>query len=184
MSVTMEHPLVTILLFLIIGPMAYGSWLAAPWVPTLSKQRKLLVDNLTLSPTSIIYDLGCGSGSILFEFAHRYPDAQCIGYDVALFPLCLGWLTKLRHPKRFKNVHLKFGNLFKKHFGNADLVVAFLMAKAYPKFIATLSRELKPSATVVIEAWPFPTIEPTEIIRGDKLLPWYVYKNAKEKLET
>lgn len=180
------HPLLFFILFVIIGTMAWGSILAAPWVPTLSAQRKLLVDNLDLSALDprlrgdngmmTIYDLGCGSGSILFEFADRYPNAKCIGYDVALFPLFIGLIVKLRHPIKYKNVSLRFGNFFKKHFADADVVVAFLMQKAYPKFIATLKRELKPNALIAIEAWPLPEIEPVQTIRGEKLVPWYVYR--------
>ncbi len=164
--------------FIIIGTMAWGCVLAAPWVPTLSAQRKLLVENLVIDDASTIYDLGCGSGSILFEFADRYPRARCIGYDVALLPLFLGYLVKFRHPVRYKNVSLRFGNFFTKHFSDADVVVAFLMQKAYPKFIATLKRELKPEAVVAIEAWPFPNVEPVQTIRGDRLVPWYIYHRS------
>ncbi len=177
--------------FIIVGTMAWGAILAAPWVPTLKAQRKLLVDNLDLleapsdspinggelSPT--IYDLGCGSGSILFEFADHYPNAKCIGYDVALFPLFIGLIVKLRHPIKYKNVSLRFGNFFKQHFADADVVVAFLMQKAYPKFIATLKRELKPAALIAIEAWPLPDIEPIQMIKGEKLVPWYVYRGLR-----
>lgn len=170
------HPIVFTIFFVIIGTMAWGSLLAAPWVPTLSAQRKLLVDNLEIDSVSTIYDLGCGSGSIIFEFADRYPDAKCIGYDVALFPLFIGLIVKLRHPIKYKNVSLRFGNFFKKHFSDADVVVAFLMQKAYPKFIATLKRELKPGAIIAIEAWPLPDIEPMQTIKGEKLVPWYIYR--------
>lgn len=169
------HEILFFIFFILIATMAWGAMLAAPWVPTLSAQRKLLVDNLIIAPTSTIYDLGCGSGSILFEFADRYPNATCIGYDVALFPLFLGWMTKYRHPKRYKNVSLKFGNFFNRPFTDADVVVAFLMQKAYPKFIATLTRNLKPTALVAIEAWPLPQMTPIQTIEGEKLLSWYIY---------
>lgn len=191
-------PLLLFFLLVIVGTMAWGSLLAAPWVPTLSAQRKLLVDNLVIPPPNpslsspndrlverlrkegkksvTLYDLGCGSGSILFEFASRYPNAKCIGYDVSLLPLFIGAMIKLRHPVRYKNVSLRFGNFFTKHFSDADVVVAFLMQKAYPKFIATLKRELKPHALVAIEAWPLPNIEPIQTINGEKLVPWYVYR--------
>lgn len=164
------------IVFVIIGTMAWGSLLAAPWVPTLSAQRKLLVENLEIDAAPTVYDLGCGSGSILFEFANRYPNAKCIGYDVALFPLFIGLIVKLRHPVKYKNVSLRFGNFFKKHFSDADVVVAFLMQKAYPKFITTLKRELKPTALIAMEAWPLPDIEPIQTIRGEKLVPWYIYR--------
>ncbi len=164
-------------LFVIIGTLAWGSVLAAPWVPTLSAQRKLLVENLNINPESTIYDLGCGSGSILFEFADRYPNAKCVGYDVALLPLLIGLVVKLRRPIRYKNVSLRFGNFFNKHFKDADVIVAFLMQKAYPKFITTLQREAKPETIIAIEAWPLPDKTPIQTIQGKELLSWFVYRN-------
>ena len=168
--------LVFIILFILLGTLAWGSLLAAPWVPTLQAQRNLLIDNLDIGGKAIIYDLGCGSGSILFAFADRYPNAKCIGYDVALLPLGIGWLRKLRSPKKYKNVSLKFGNFFNRSFADADLVVSFLMQKAYVKFISKLNNELKPGAMVAIEAWPLPDKHPLKIIRGEKLVSWYVYE--------
>lgn len=164
------------IIFILIGTLAWGAILAAPWVPTLKAQRNLLIDHLTIDPTATIYDLGCGSGSMLFAFADRYPNAKCIGYDVALPPLALGWLRKLRSPKKYKNVSLRFGNFFTKHFPDADLVVVFLMQKAYRKFSTKLSSELKPGALVAIEAWPLPDREAAQTIKGEELVPWYVYR--------
>lgn len=170
--------------FIFIGTMAWGAILAAPWVPTLKGQRDLLIDALMIDPRSTIYDLGCGSGSILFAFADRYPEAKCIGYDVALFPLLLGWMRKLRSPKKYKNVSLRFGNFFGKHFADVDVVVCFLMQKAYQKFITTLNRELKPGTIVAIEAWPLVDIAPIQTIEGDKLVPWYVYRWGRQGVES
>lgn len=168
-----------LLFFLIVITFAWGAFLAAPWVPTLKAQRDLLLENLDLKFTRgspIIYDLGCGSGSILFAFADRYPNAKCIGYDVAILPLFLGALRKLRYPKKYRNVSLRFGNFFTQRFSDADLVVAFLMQNAYGKFISTLNRELRPGTLVAIEAWPLPNNEPIQKIEAKDLTPWYVYR--------
>ena len=165
-----------IILFVIIASFAWGALLAAPWVPTLKAQRDLLVDHLAINPKATIYDLGCGSGSILFAFADRYPHARCIGYDVAIFPLLLGLFRKIRSPRAYRNVSLRFGNFFTKHFTDADVVVAFLMQKAYGKFIKKLSAELRPDTIIAFEAWPLPHHHPTQVIQGEKLLPWYVYR--------
>lgn len=176
-----------VIVFIIIASFAWGALLAAPWVPTLKAQRDLLIQNLELhtpsdSPlaggefTGTIYDLGCGSGSILFAFADRYPEAKCIGYDVALLPLALGFFRKFRSPQKYRNVSLRFGNFFTKHFPDADLVVVFLMKKAYEKFVAKLSAELKPGTLVALEAWPLPDREAFKTIEGKELVPWYVYK--------
>lgn len=163
------------LIFIIVATFAWGALLAAPWVPTLKGQRDLLITNLPVSPTATIYDLGCGSGSILFAFADAHPEATCIGYDVAILPLLLGTVTKFRHYSRYKNVHLRFGNFFTKHFSDADVVVAFLMQKAYPKFLTKLSTELRPGTLVAFEAWPLADVPPTHTFTAEQLVPWYVY---------
>jgi len=176
-----------VILFIILASFAWGAISAAPWVPTLKAQRDLLIDHLDLNTPSDspfaggefagkIYDLGCGSGSILFAFADRYPHAKCIGYDVALLPLALGLFRKLRSPKQYKNVSLRFGNFFTKHFSDANLVVVFLMQKAYEKFNAKLSSELKPGTFVAVEAWPLPDRDTHTVIKGENLVPWYVYR--------
>jgi trans-aconitate methyltransferase len=169
------HPILLFFLILVIGTMAWGCLLAAPWVPTLKKQRNLLVENLVIDETSIIYDLGCGSGSILFAFADRYPRAQCIGYDVALLPLCIGTIIKVVYWKKYRNVHLRFGNFFKKDVSDANVVVAFLMKNVYDKFFTQLQSNLKPGTLIVVEAWPHEKLTPAQIITGENLVPWYVY---------
>lgn len=170
-----------LLLFMGVATMAWGGLLAAPWVPTLHAQRELLLENLpgiedpkTYSGT--IYDLGCGSGSILFACAEHFPNATCIGYDVALFPLFLGLIRKYTSPKRYKNVSLRFGNFFNVPLSDADVIVAFLMQKAYAKFIRKLQRDARPNTLVALEAWPLPNQKTTTIIRAEHLLSWYLYR--------
>lgn len=160
---------------LFLGTLAWGALLAAPWVPTLKKQRDLLLDNLPIEADATVYDLGCGSGSILFAVADRYPNARCIGYDVALLPLLIGTLIKWSHPKRYRNVHLRFGNFFSQSVADADVIIAFLMKTAYPKFFAQLTRDVRPGTIVAVEAWPYETLTPTQTITGAALVPWYVY---------
>lgn len=167
--------IIFVVIFIIIASFAWGALLAAPWVPTLKAQRDLLIDHLVIDSDATMYDLGCGNGSILFAFADRYPHARCIGYDVSLLPLVIGLFRKLRSPKKYRNVSLRFGNFFTKHFADADLVVVFLMKKAYKKFAQKLSTELKPGTMVVLEAWPLPDRKAKQTITSKNLLPWYVY---------
>ena len=165
-----------VIIFMIMASFAWGALLAAPWVPTLKAQRDLLIEHLVIDPAATIYDLGCGSGSILFAFADRYPNARCIGYDVALLPLAIGLFRKMRSPKKYQNVSLRFGNFFTKHFADADLVVVFLMKKAYESFAKKLSSELKPGTLAAIEASPLPDREAFKTIESKELVPWYVYR--------
>lgn len=161
---------------------AYGAISAAPWVPTKAKERCNFLDQLPLKGDEKVYDLGCGTGSLLFAVAERYPGVTAIGYDVSLLPLCIGWVKKFvarvqggHKGSPYANVHLKWRNLFTADIHDADLVFIFLMPKAYAKLAAKFSQELPLQARVAVEAWPIPAKPIQETISGQQLLPVYIY---------
>lgn len=156
---------------------AAGGVSAAPWVPTLKKEREVILKQLPLKRGSIIYDLGCGDGVVLFSAAKQEPGIRAIGYEISLVPYLLGKI----HSLFFKQVSIRYRNFFSAPIADADIVFCFLLAKCYPRLIKKLATELKPEALVVIEAWPFPGIEPLKTIEEDKTLPVYLYTGAQLK---
>lgn len=168
-----------LLVFVISAAMAGVS--AAPWVPTKPSQRKRLLEKLPLSDSKTIIDLGCGDGSMLFAVSRLHPNAPCIGYDISLLPLCIGWIRKVLSHRRYHNVHLRFGNLFHADLANADVIFIFLMAKAYPRLVAMLENVCKDSCRVVIEAWPLENITPTEVLNEENMLKVYIYEGKSFK---
>ncbi len=174
------HILFLILLVFVISAAVAGIS-AAPWVPTKPSQRKRLLKNLTLSDTEIIVDLGCGDGSMLFAVSRLYPNATCIGYDISLLPLCIGWMRKLLGGKRYCNVHIRFGNLFRINLTDADVIFVFLMAKAYPRLVTMFQDTLKNTCRVVVEAWPLPDVIPSQVINEENMLTVYIYEGKSFK---
>jgi trans-aconitate methyltransferase len=170
----MEIVLAIIVLAILISAAAAGLS-AAPWLPTLPSQRRHLVDHLSVEPGQTLIDLGCGDGSLLFALARRHPDIVCIGYDISLLPLTIAWVRKLVSFKAYRNVHIRFGNLFTQDVSQADIVFIFLLCKSYPKLVSKLETQLQPSARVMVEAWPLPGLEPIETLKAEGLLPVYIY---------
>ncbi|MFZ2681642.1 MAG: class I SAM-dependent methyltransferase [Patescibacteria group bacterium] len=164
-----------VLFLLIITSAAVAGMSAAPWLPTLPSQRKHLLNNLQLQPEDKVVDLGCGDGSMLFAVARLYPDTVCVGYDISLLPLMLGWSRKLIFFRAYKNVHINFGNLFKQDVREFNVIFVFLLSKCYPKLIASLSTQVAPTTKIIVEAWPLPQLQPQEILTAEKLLPVYIY---------
>lgn len=150
---------------------------AAPWVPTKPKQRKKLVNLLDLKDGMTIYDLGCGSGTMLFEIAKRNSKVNLIGYEISLLPYLMAMTRKVFGGKKYKNVSIKFANLFKQDLSKADIVFVFLLDKCYPKLIKKFKEDLSDNVTVIVEAWPLPEINPTEVIKEPDLLSIYFYKS-------
>ncbi|MFH1631819.1 MAG: class I SAM-dependent methyltransferase [bacterium] len=149
---------------------------AAPWVPTKPKQTRRLIDKLDLRDGMTIYDLGCGSGTVLFAIARHNPHIKLVGYEISLLPYLIACARKLVGGAKYKNVSIKFANLFKQDLSDGDLIFVFLLDKCYPRLIDKLRREIKPNATVVVEAWPLPGIRPSKVDQDDGLLSVFFYK--------
>lgn len=169
-----------LLIFVVTAAIAGIS--AAPWLPTKPSQRRRLLERLPLKGDEIIYDLGCGDGSLLFAVARKYPNIRAIGVDISLLPLIIGWIRKFvgNHKRRpYTNVRLRFANLFTVDVCDADVVFIFLLAKAYPRLKTKFAKKLRDDARVIVEAWPFPDLEAAATIREEGLLPVYIYEGKQ-----
>lgn len=168
-----------VILFVIILSAAIAGASAAPWLPTKAKDRDHVLDGLALKGNETIVDLGCGDGAMLFTIAKRHPGTHCIGYDISLLPLVLGWIRKMFGG--YRNVHIRFGNLFTAPVENADVVFVFLLSKAYPRLISKFQRELHNHARIVVEAWPLPHCTPVQTLKAEGRLPVYIYEGGSCK---
>ena len=116
---------------------------------------------------------------MLFDIARRRPDVRAVGYDISLFPLLIGWVRKLAGGKRYRNVSLRFADLFRADISRADVVFVFLLPKSYPRLLTKLSAEAKDAAIIVVEAWPFDGLAPVRAVRAQGLLPMYYYEGRQ-----
>lgn len=163
---------------LIIGSAAVAGISAAPWVPTKSRDRAFIFDHLALKGSEAVVDLGSGNGAMLFAAAQRFPAMHAVGYEISFLPLCLAWARKLLFRRVYRNVALRFGNLFTADISKADVIFVFLLNKAYPRLKAKLAKEMRPDALVVIEVWPLPDCTPFRTLRGELTLPVYIYRGS------
>ncbi|HTT17241.1 MAG TPA: class I SAM-dependent methyltransferase [Thermoplasmata archaeon] len=120
--------------------------------PRAAALRMLVLAELTARDT--LYDLGAGTGALVFRAARLY-GADALGVEVE--PLRYLILKARRafgaSPER---VRLRWGNLFDLSFAEATVVATFLwpgaMARLRPKF----ESELRPGARVVSHCHPIP----------------------------
>lgn len=166
---------ITLVVLLLLFSAAIAGLSAAPWLPTLPRQRRHLLEHLEWRDGMRVVDLGCGDGSMLFAVARKNPNVECFGYDISLLPLLIGWARKVIRWKAYRNVHIRFGNLFTRDISQADRIFVFLLGKSYPRLVEKFTAELPAQAEVVVEAWPLPQIEPERVLREENLLPIYVY---------
>ncbi|MFH1611446.1 MAG: methyltransferase domain-containing protein [Patescibacteria group bacterium] len=164
--------------WIIIASAGVAGLSAAPWVPTRKKEMKLLLKNLDVKPGNKIYELGCGTGSIVIALAKANPQAQFFGYEISILPYLIAKFRSVRH----KNVNICYKNLFTQSLSNADIVICFLLIKAYDRLAKKFAKELKPEAIVIAEGWPFENISPKTVLEADKTLPFFVYKGEDFKV--
>ena len=158
---------------------AWAGVSAAPWLPTRKNERASMRERIQIKPNHIVYDLGCGTGTLLFDLAKQFPEARYIGYDISLLPLLIGNVRKLLFFRSYKNVSLRFGNLFTQSYAEADIIFAFLLDKAYEKLKKTLAKSVKDDCLIIIEAWPIKSLLPRDVVESKKALPLFIYEGTQ-----
>jgi SAM-dependent methyltransferase len=165
------------ILFLLITA-AYAGWRGAPWVPTRSKDLHQALEVVAEATHRYAIDLGCGTGSLLFVLAQKYPDMKLHGYDISLAPLFFGWIRKSLSPKHYKNVHLHWKNLYRVNVSLADLIFVFMMPEPHTRIAKTVLHRAKPDTLILFEAWPPDGFAPERTIKEPGCLPLHMYRGG------
>ncbi len=163
-----------VIVVLVLGTAGVAGLSAAPWLPTRKGEIALLKTALEDADGLTIYDLGSGDGRILFALSKQLPEAKLIGIELSLAPFL--WSIARKYIGQYKNVSLRYGNLFKKDISNADIVITFLLDKAYARLQKKFQKELKPDARILVEAWPLPHQTPEYIFEKQGILKIFEYR--------
>lgn len=131
----------------------------APEVVALLKQAGL-------SGAAVVYELGCGWGSLVIALARAFPEAQIRGIEISPLPY---WVARFR-TRHLQNVHLRRGNFYDNDLTDAHAVTCYLMIKPMPKLAAFLDGQLRPGTPVVSLSFWFRDRQPTAIRDGAGLL--------------
>lgn len=166
----------TILFFLLTA--AYAGFKGAPFVPTRSKDIKQALRALKNIPCVTAIDLGCGTGTMLFAVAQERPNAVLSGYEVSLAPLLFGWIRKYLSPKKYRNVHLYWKNLYTVDVSSADIIFVFMMPEPHTRIAQTVLHRAKPHARILFEAWPPQGFTPEQTLQDPGCLSLHMYHGS------
>jgi trans-aconitate methyltransferase len=102
----------------------------------------------------IITDPGCGSGALVRDIAHHFPNAQVSGLELSPLPYWTG-RTKLAlfGPR---NAHILRDDFFSYSFSNSDVIVTFLPAPVLARLEQKMKDEMKPGAILLSNAFRMP----------------------------
>jgi len=148
MSLFVDLAIAMIVLALIAAYFVFATFaFGAGYQPTPRRSVETMLRYAEVGPQDTVYDLGAGTGAIVFRAARIYR-ARVVGTEVEPIRVLV-----LHARRRFgpagDRVTIQWGNLFGLNFRPATVVTAFLwpgaMARLRPKF----ESELTPGARVV-----------------------------------
>jgi len=152
-------------------------------VPFVSVPSKVLEDiekALNLKDDSVVYDLGCGDGKVLFYLAKKYSKAKYIGIENSLFPLILAHVRNWWYKKvnKINNIEIIRGDFFDTDLSKATHIFTYLFPKVMDDLLPKLYTELKPGACLVSASFQFTGKKEKEVIdlkRGKYQLAKKIY---------
>jgi len=152
---------------------ALKNGLPAPFVPVNKKIARAMLDAAKLQQGEILYDLGSGSGTLLFA-ANRI-GAISQGYEL-LWPLVL-W-TKLKVITQGKrNISVSLKNFFTADFSSTNVISIFLIPHLMPKVEQKLAEsKLRPGTRIVSYAFKLPTWIPKKVVKESGIASIYIYE--------
>lgn len=144
-----------------------------PYVPTSNKIVDRVIHYLDIQESHVAYDLGAGDGR--FIAAARKRGASVKGYELRY------WLTLFMRWRFRKNTNVEIyrENFFNADISDADIIFCYLFPEIMKKLELKVQNELKSGARIASYSFPFPNLEPDDVIeipkrRGvDKI---YIYR--------
>jgi len=134
-----------------------------PFVPVLGRIVNEIIFILDLKDDSVLYDLGCGDGRVLFAAMKDFPNRSALGIERAPFPyICV----KIRQFfSRTKNVSIVYGDFFKLDLSPSTHVFIYLSPSALDDLLPKFEKELKKGTILVSCDFQFSKRKPDEIIK-------------------
>lgn len=143
-------------LFVAAAVMAYFVFatflFGAGYQPTPRRSVETMLRLAEVGPEDTLFDLGAGTGAIVFRAARTYR-ARVVGVEVE--PLRVLVLRIRRSLGPFADrITIRWGNLFELDFHPATVITAFLWPGAMARLRPKLEAELPPGARIVSHCHP------------------------------
>jgi len=161
--ITLVILLITIFLFLLwsIGNLKNR----VPFVMSSMAVLKDIAEALEINENSVVYDLGCGDGRILFYLSQLNQKAKYIGIENNLFPFILAKL-RVYFNKKKNNAKIEIINkdFFKKDLSDATHIFTYLYPNVMDDLLLKFDKELKGGTKLVSLSFQFTNKRPIKEI--------------------
>jgi SAM-dependent methyltransferase len=119
----------------------------APDFPTPQVVVDRMLAMVSVKPTDIVFDLGCGDGRILISAVKTY-HCRAVGVELSrdIYDRTCQRLKTLGLSDQVSMIH---GNILQTDFSSADVVTLYLMTSTNERLKPKMEQYLKPGARVV-----------------------------------
>ena len=120
-----------------------------------------MLDLGAVGPTDVVFDLGAGTGAIVFRAA-RERGARVLGVEVEPLRVLLLRIRRRMGPAA-ERIEIRWGNLYDLPMGKATVVMAFLWPEAMRRLRPIFERQLAGGVRVVTHWHPVPGWTPEHV---------------------
>lgn len=131
-----------------------------PYVTTPQWVIQWLADNLQLTASDVVCELGCGDARVLAALAKKHPEAKFVGLEIQWWPYLLAkWRTH-----RLKNVTVRLQNFLTADLSNVTIFYGFFITVMMPKVAVKLAEHLNRGAQLISFGFALPNHQATREI--------------------
>ncbi len=133
----------------------------APLISTSSMVAQKMIKIAEMRSGDVVYDLGCGTGAILFEVVKNSPkQLKCRGYDLVRPAI---WFAQIKNVLLKKNIHFQSKDFFTADLSDADVIFCYLLPVVMKRIYEEKWGTLKPGCKIVSHGFPITSLQPTRI---------------------
>lgn len=147
------------------------------FIPTPPSHIHGFFDLVSVSPSDVVYDLGCGDGRLLFAALEKGA-GRVVGVEIEPEPLktARAWAKKKGYEDRATFIE---ADIMSVNFSDATIVFTFLCNAAAMALKDKFEKELKPGTKVVMEMFPVPGWKPKRVV--ERGTDFYLYVMTPER---
>lgn len=142
--------------------------LCIPFITTKEKAIGTIIKELQLKNDSVLYDLGCGDGTILIEAIKNTPGARGVGVEKGVIPFLLARIKTHKLP-----IKIIYEDIFQADISEATHIYCYLHPTVMDRLEKKIINECKKGTRIVVNDYPFATLKPQSsiptVVDGDPL---------------
>lgn len=135
-------------------------WGGAPYVRSSKGTQDTMFRFADIQPGETVFDLGCGDGTVIRRASEI--GAKATGIEASLLTFLLAWCWCLP----FRNARIRFGDLWKGEYRDADVVFCYLLVSSMQRFEQEIWPTLKPGCRVVSNSFRMKGLMPEKEEKG------------------